>query len=120
MPACRVRTRVSLSKVSLSKTHTQPAVGLYKQAFRFGVTANDVLLVPESPLFDVSLVTMMAWVRPLAYSCQGSAFACTDEGNSADHAIIMNREHSYEMGLDDVTGALQGAGNIGGCWCDLV
>jgi hypothetical protein len=87
-------------------------LGLYKQAFRF--SGDDVLLVPESPMFDVEAVTMMAWVRPLSY----------DRADPTDRSIIMNRERSYEYGLEVDTGAMQAAFNTagaphptpGGCW----
>ena len=47
---------------------------------------------------------MSAWVRPITYSLQ----------NGADRGIILNKESSYEMGLEDQTGALQGA--FSPCW----
>ena len=57
---------------------------------------------------------MIAWVRPIKYDV------------TADRGIIMNKESSYEMGIEDNTGNLQGAFNSGkyadkkpgstGCW----
>ena len=46
---------------------------------------------------------MMAWVRPVKYDVK------------QDRGIIMNKESSYEFGLQDDTGALQGAASPG-CW----
>lgn len=80
--------------------------GLYGQAFRF--SGDDLLTVPDSispGVFDLTHVTMMAWVRPTTY----------DLTDDQDRAIIMNREGSYEFGLEVSTGALQGA-FFSGCW----
>ena len=45
---------------------------------------------------------MAAWIRPVEYDV------------AADRGIIMNKESSYEFGLEDGTGALQGA--FSPCW----
>ena len=45
---------------------------------------------------------MAAWIRPVEYDV------------AADRGIIMNKESSYEFGLEDNTGALQGA--FSPCW----
>jgi hypothetical protein len=44
-------------------------------------------------------VLMIAWIRPVSYAV----------AYEADRGIIMNKENSYEFGLEDETGALQGA-----------
>jgi hypothetical protein len=60
--------------------------GLFGQAFHF--TGNDHLEVRHSdPTLDADFVSMVAWVRPTGYD------------TSMDRGIIMNKEASYEMGL---------------------
>ena len=76
--------------------------GLFNLAFRFD--GNDALVVPANRRLDIPQATMSAWVRPITYSLQ----------NGADRGIILNKESSYEMGLEDQTGALQGA--FSPCW----
>ena len=52
-------------------------------------------------------MTMIAWIRPLQYESSGS------------HGIIMNKEDSYEMGIEDGSGKFQDAfGNDDqrSCW----
>ena len=74
--------------------------GLYNLAFRFD--GDDAMHVTSTALLDVATVTMSAWVRPVEYDVAG------------DRGIIMNKEGSYEVGLEDGTGALQGA--FSPCW----
>eukprot|EP01045_Picozoa_sp_COSAG04_P002248 COSAG04_NODE_80_length_28110_cov_13.522847_22_plen_209_part_00 len=62
------------------------------------------MVVPPNPRLDLARVTMSGWIRPVEYDI-------ADEG---DRGIIMNKENSYEMGLRDETGALQGA--FSPCW----
>ena len=62
------------------------------------------MVVPANPRLDLARVTMSGWIRPVEYDI-------ADEG---DRGIIMNKENSYEMGLQDETGALQGA--FSPCW----
>ena len=76
--------------------------GLYNLAFRFD--GMDAMAVPPNPRLDLQTVTMAAWVRPVRYDIRGGA----------DRGIIMNKESSYEMGLEDETGAFQGA--FSPCW----
>ena len=66
-------------------------------AFRFN--GDDSMIVPANPRLDVVRITMSAWIRPVEYDIM-------DQG---DRGIIMNKENAYEMGLQDETGALQGA-----------
>ena len=47
---------------------------------------------------------MIGWIRPVDYAI----------AYQADRGIIMNKEESYEFGLEDETGALQGA--FSPCW----
>eukprot|EP01045_Picozoa_sp_COSAG04_P015090 COSAG04_NODE_1170_length_7960_cov_2.783743_4_plen_164_part_00 len=59
------------------------------------------------PLLEADFVTMIAWIRPLQYESSGS------------HGIIMNKEDSYEMGIEDGSGKFQDAfGNDDqrSCW----
>jgi hypothetical protein len=51
---------------------------------------------------------MLAWVKPNSYSTQ-------EAGGNPDRGIIMNKENSYEMGLENGLGNLQGAFGPG-CW----
>ena len=82
--------------------------GLFGLAFRFN--GDDVLRATRcnkgvTPWnLDVPLVTMVAWIRPQSY----------DIAYNAGMGIIMNKERSYEFGLKDNTGALQGA--FSRCW----
>ena len=46
----------------------------------------------------------VAWVRPVGY----------DVTYNNDRGVIINKEGSYELGLQDNTGALQGA--FSPCW----
>ena len=80
----------------------QQVAGLYNLAFRFD--GMDAMAVPPNPRLDLQTVTMAAWVRPVRYDIRGGA----------DRGIIMNKESSYEMGLEDETGAFQGA--FSPCW----
>ena len=84
------------SGLHMTATNAQFVTGLFGQAFRF--TGNDMLIVDETNgVLDADFVTMAAWVRPIHYDV------------AADRGIIMNKESSYEMGLEDRTGNLQGA-----------
>jgi hypothetical protein len=69
--------------------------GLAGLAFYFD--GDDAIACPAGPLLDLSSVLMMAWVMP------------TDVDVEHDRGIVMNKESSYEFGLEDNTGALQGA-----------
>ena len=71
--------------------------GLYDLAFRF--TGDDAMVVHWTQALDLNTVTMSAWARPVTYNIQ--------EG--ADRGLSMNKENAYEKGLEDATGALQGA-----------
>ena len=51
---------------------------------------------------------MLAWVKPNSYST-------TESGGNPDRGIIVNKENSYEMGLENGLGNLQGAFGPG-CW----
>lgn len=56
------------------------------------LTANACVLVPDSPslrLADAKALTMMAWTK-----VSGCA------GGSADHGIILNKEDTYEIGVE--------------------
>ena len=88
----------------LGGTPTKPdwVAGLHNLAFRFD--GDDAMVVPANPRLDLARVTMSGWIRPVEYDI-------ADEG---DRGIIMNKENSYEMGLQDETGALQGA--FSPCW----
>ena len=77
--------------------------GMYLQAFRFD--GDDELRVAPNPILDLASVTMMAWIRPVHYNLNGQG----------DRGIVFNKETSYEYGIEDDTGALQGAFNSG-CW----
>lgn len=79
----------------LTATNARFVVGLFGEAFQFD--GDDMLEAAFDPALDADFITMLAWVRPLAYDV------------SADHGIIMNKENSYEMALEDSTGYLQGA-----------
>lgn len=83
-------------------TNADWVAGLYNLAFRF--TGDDALVVPPDRHLDLNTLTMSAWLRPVDY----------DLADNADRGIIMNKESSYEMGLQDETGALQGA--FSPCW----
>lgn len=83
--------------------------GLFGLAFRFD--GDDSLRVPRCNKatadpwnLDMTHTTMVAWLRP-----QGYAVAY-----DADRGIVMNKEGSFEFGLEDETGALQGA--FSPCW----
>ena len=83
--------------------------GLFGLAFRFD--GDDALRVPrcnkataEPWNLDMTRATMLAWIRPQGYAID----------YEADRGIIMNKENSYEFGLADNTGALQGA--FSPCW----
>eukprot|EP01052_Picozoa_sp_SAG31_P015613 SAG31_NODE_1008_length_10407_cov_2.369131_14_plen_168_part_00 len=51
---------------------------------------------------------MLAWVKPNSYST-------FEAGGNPDRGIIMNKENSYEMGIENGLGNLQGAFGPG-CW----
>jgi hypothetical protein len=51
---------------------------------------------------------MLAWVKPNSYSTR-------EAGGNPDRGIIVNKENSYEMGLENGLGNLQGAFGPG-CW----
>ena len=88
--------------------------GLYNLAFRF--TGNDALTVDHTAALDIATTTMSAWIRPVEYDVSlGVQAAGVGSGGPSDRGIIMNKEGSYEMGLEDQTGALQGA-FAPGCW----
>jgi hypothetical protein len=73
---------------------------------------------------------MIAWIRPVSYAVAyegvpprftiGSqlpgvrATVAEERHRAADRGIIMNKENSYEFGLEDETGGLQGA--FSPCW----
>lgn len=57
-----------------------------------------------STSLDVTTVTMSAWIYPTSY---------TTGGNS--HRMIVNKEHVYEMGLQNASGRFQAASRPG-CW----
>jgi hypothetical protein len=97
----------------LSVSNAHFVAGLYGEAFR--IDEHSVLTVTNAnSKLDANFVTMIAWVRPIKYDV------------TADRGIIMNKESSYEMGIEDNTGNLQGAFNSGkyigkkpgstGCW----
>jgi hypothetical protein len=92
---------VSGSGLDATPSNGEWVAGMYNQAFRFD--GDDELRVNENPILELTVVTMMAWVRPVHYDV------------SSDRGIIMNKEGSYEFGIEDQTGALQGAFNSG-CW----
>ena len=80
----------------LTAVNAQFVSGLFGEAFRF--VGNDRLEVTDTNgALDADFVTMIAWIRPINYDVD------------ADRGIIMNKEGSYEMGLQDQTGNLQGA-----------
>lgn len=62
------------------------------------------MVVPHAAALDLVSLTMAAWIRPVEYAL----------ANGADRGIIINKENSYEFGLQDDTGALQGA--LSPCW----
>ena len=92
--------------------------GLFGLAFRFDgddslrVSRCNKAMDPNGPPtggdgawnLDLTRTTMIAWVRPQSYAV----------AYEADRGIIMNKESSYEFGLADNTGALQGA--FSPCW----
>ena len=115
-------------------TNGEWVAGMYNQAFRFD--GDDELRVAENPLLELTKVTMMAWIRPVHYDVSGDhhhlslsaspslclsfclSLARSDflsHFAAGDRGIIMNKESSYEFGIEDQTGALQGAFNSG-CW----
>ena len=107
-------TDLSGHDLTAEPTNPEWVAGMYLQALRFD--GDDELRVSPNPLLEVLKVTMMSWVRPVTYSL----------AQRGDRGIIMNKENSYECGIEDNTGALQGAFNnagspgahaaAGGCW----
>jgi hypothetical protein len=67
--------------------------------------SSHYLNVPESGTTSLDLIelTMSAWIFPTNYNVV------------SDRGIILNKESTYEMGLQDNTGAFQAASNPG-CW----
>ena len=84
--------------------------GLFGLAFRldgddsFRVTRCNSASAAEPWNLDVTLLTMLAWVRPQSY----------DPAYEARQAVIMNKENTWEFGLEEETGAVIGA--LSPCW----
>jgi hypothetical protein len=88
-------------------TDAEWAVGVNNLAFR--LDGMDALVVPNNKALDLQRVTMVSWIRPTSYSQDRSA------GNAgAPRLVVMNKESSYEFGLESDSGALQGA--LSACW----
>ena len=94
---------------STQVTNEEWVKGLFGLAFRF--YGDDTLRVTRcngasaDPWnLDVSLITMIAWVRPQSY----------DPAYEAYEAIIMNKENAWEFGLKEGNGALIAA--LSPCW----
>ena len=78
--------------------------GKYRIALNFKGDDGFIVSDPSNALASINAaVTMAAWVRPSQYE------VCGDRG------IIMNKESSFEFGVEANSGALQGAKNEG-CW----
>ena len=97
---------ISGNGLDASVVNVQFVAGVWGSAWfldgqvRVGDDDRSAIIVPDpgadSPL-DVRLVTMLAWVKPAdPYNPPG------------DRGIIMNKESTYEFGLLDNDGALQG------------
>ena len=107
-------TDLSGHDLTAEPTNPEWVAWMYLTALRFD--GDDELRVNPNPLLEVLQVTMMAWIRPVRY----------DGAARGDRGIIMNKENSFECGIEDNTGALQAALNnagspgahaaAGGCW----
>lgn len=80
--------------LTANPTNAEWVAGMYLQALRFD--GDDELRVNPDPLLELLKVTMMAWVRPVRYDTQ----------SAGDRGIIMNKENSFECGIEDNTGAV--------------
>jgi hypothetical protein len=96
-------TDVSGNGLDGEEINAEWVTGAYGLAFHF--SGDDAILVAESgdTVLDASNVLMLTWVMP------------TNRDVAADRGIVMNKESSYEFGLMDNTGQLQGAFGPG-CW----
>jgi hypothetical protein len=98
--------------------------GLRPGQFQFD--GDDMLEAAADPALDVGFVTALAWLRvrafqhPLSIGHRASP-VCTkvapkqpnNYAVAADRGIIMNKEGSWEVGLQDSSGMLQTAFNSG-------
>jgi hypothetical protein len=85
---------------------TQSVAG--KRGMGIQIGANACVLVPDSPslrLADAQGLTMMAWTR---------ATGCAD--STRDHGLILNKEDTYELGVQCAGLVMQEALNTTGGW----
>ncbi len=92
----------TLSPSGSGPTWTTGKVG---GALRFD-GSNDYVNVPDTGAssLDVTTVTIAAWINPSNYDVIN------------DRGIIVNKEDTWEIGLEDLTGKLQGAASPPSCW----
>jgi hypothetical protein len=95
---------INVTQVSNLNVSSSPIINQFPVVGKFS-GGNAYINIPDtgSSSLDVRQVSIVAWINPKTYNFH------------SDRGIIVNKESAWEVGLQNITGKLQGAA-APGCW----